>query len=80
MPTVLPEFRTADIGCMAMKGVLLGNAEWMCEPPGGERLADHADARRVYAVLSQGIMPPGNTWPPAWMETFTSLRRYGVNP
>ena len=77
---ILPKFRAADIGCMAPKGILLGNADWMCDPAAGNGFDDHGNARRVYAALSQGIMPPGNKWPPEWIDTFAGWMADGFNP
>ena len=60
---IRPLFRAGDISCMAQKGVLLGNTEWMCSPNGGDSFPDHENARRVFSVLSEGSMPPDVSWP-----------------
>jgi len=73
MPTcyakdILPMFRPGDIGCMTPKGIHLGDAPWMCDPAADHGFDDHANARRVFAVLSSGFMPPGRKWPQDWLD------------
>jgi hypothetical protein len=77
---ILPKFRPVDIGCMSPKGILIGSADWMCDPAGGNGFPDHANARRVYAALSQGVMPPNNTWPQNWIDAYQSWMADGFNP
>jgi hypothetical protein len=77
---ILPKFRIGDIGCMSPKGILIGSAEWMCDSAGGDGFFDHANARRVYAALSQGLMPPGNKWPQEWIDTYKCWMTDGFNP
>ena len=59
---ILPMFRPGDIACMTPKGVRLSDADWICDPAGNGDFADHANARRVFAALSSGFMPPGHRW------------------
>lgn len=77
---ILPKFRGIDQGCMAPKGVLLGSAEWMCDPAGNDEFADHANARRVYGALSTGFMPPGHKWSRDWLDSFDSWMTDGFKP
>jgi hypothetical protein len=30
----------------------------------------HGNARRVYAELHRGAMPPGNKWPQDWLDEY----------
>jgi hypothetical protein len=77
---ILPKFRPGDIGCMSPKGIFIGSAEWMCDPAGSDEFADHANARRVYVPLSQGIMPPNRKWPQDWIDLYRSWMADGFNP
>lgn len=75
MPTsyaadIHPLFRPKDISCVAQKGVMLGDADWMCDASGNDEFNDHANARRVFAVLSGGAMPPDGPWPEAKLDTY----------
>ena len=74
---ILPKFRPGDIRCMKGKGVLLGDADWMCDPSAAEGFDDHGNARRVYAALSEGFMPPDGAWPPDWIETYRNWMNGG---
>jgi hypothetical protein len=74
------KFRSSDIGCMAPKGVLLGNAQWMCDAAAGHGFDDHANARRVYAALEDGVMPPDHEWPEEWLDTYRRWMEDGFNP
>ncbi|WP_218827374.1 MoaF-related domain-containing protein [Caballeronia sordidicola] len=58
---ILPLFRDTDIKCMTRRGVPLSDSSWMCNP-------DHA--KKVYAKLSSGEMPPDAPWPPQQIELF----------
>jgi hypothetical protein len=77
---ILPLFKPGDIGCMAPRGVLLGSADWMCDPAAGDQYPDHDHARRVHAALSTGIMPPGRPWPQSSIDLFESWMADGFNP
>jgi hypothetical protein len=77
---ILPKFRPGDIGCMAPKGIRIGNAQWMCDPSANGGFADHGNARRVYAALAQGFMPPGQKWPQDWLDAYERWMTDGFNP
>jgi hypothetical protein len=77
---VLPLFRPADIGCMNPKGVHLGDAQWMCDAAGNDDFEDHANARRVFAALSSGFMPPGRRWSQEWLEIYSGWMADGFLP
>jgi len=55
---IRPKFRPGDIRCMSGKGILLGDADWMCDSAAGNGFDDHGNARLVFSALSEGIMPP----------------------
>ena len=67
---IRPKFRDGDVRCMAGKGVLLADAQWMCDPGADGGYTDHGHARRVYAALSEGFMPPDGPWPQEWLDTY----------
>ena len=67
---ILPLFRRRDIGCMAQRGILIGSADWMCDPAATNNYPDHGNARRVYTALTRGIMPPDGKWPQDRLDTF----------
>jgi hypothetical protein len=77
---IRPKFRPGDITCMQRRHVNLGNAAWMCDPAGNSTYPDHANARRVYDALSQGLMPPDSPWPADWIATYQSWMQAGFNP
>jgi hypothetical protein len=77
---VLPLFRPVDISCMAAKGVQLAEAPWMCDAAGSDDFDDHGNARRVFAVLSSGFMPPGHRWSQDWLDTYSSWMTDGFLP
>ncbi|MGC2776367.1 MAG: hypothetical protein WA418_12130 [Bradyrhizobium sp.] len=77
---VLPLFRSIDINCMNNKGVHLGDEQWMCDAAGNDDFEDHANARRVFAALSSGFMPPGHPWPQASLDTYTTWMSDGFLP
>jgi hypothetical protein len=77
---ILPLFKPGDIGCMAPRGVLIGSAEWMCDPAAGDGFADHGNARRVHSALTRGIMPPNRPWPQQSVEIFEGWMADGFNP
>ena len=77
---ILPLFRPGDITCMASKGVRLGDAQWMCDPAGNHGFDDHGNARRVYATLSAGFMPPGQKWSQDQLDIFSSWMTDGFQP
>jgi hypothetical protein len=73
---ILPLFRPQDIQCMERAQVLLGQADWMLDPAGDTRFADHAHARLVGEKLAGKAMPPDGPWPTEqialyedWMES-----------
>ena len=59
---ILPLFRPQDIQCMARARVLLDQAQWMLDPAGDARFADHAHARLVGEKLVNKSMPPDGPW------------------
>ncbi|HEY8008373.1 MAG TPA: hypothetical protein VIE66_16615 [Methylocella sp.] len=73
-------FRPTDIGCMAPRGVLLGSADWMCDPAASAGFSDHGNARRVFAALSQGVMPPNGKWPQERLDRYQKWMDEGFNP
>ena len=60
---ILPLFRPQDVQCMARARVLLDQAQWMLDPAGDGRFADHAHARLVGERLANKSMPPDGPWP-----------------
>src|SRR5688500_4161706 len=68
--TIRPKFRNVDIACMAPRGVKLSDATWMCDPAGNHGYPDHGNARRVYAELCRGAMPPGHKWSQDWLDEY----------
>ncbi len=76
---ILVKFRPGDIGCMAPKGILLGSAEWMCDPAPNFGFADHGNARHVFDVLERGVMPPGQKWPPDWLQQYQQWMTSGFS-
>jgi hypothetical protein len=77
---IFPKFRAVDISCMTAKGVKLGNSTWMRDPSASDDFADHANARLVYSVLAQGIMPPGQAWLAEWLEHYRGWMEDGFQP
>jgi hypothetical protein len=77
---VLPLFRPGDITCMAPKGVRLSDAQWMCDPAASDDFGDHSNARRVYAALSAGFMPPGQKWSQDQLDTYSTWMTDGFKP
>jgi len=77
---IRPKFRANDIACMARKNVKLDEPQWMCDPAGGRGFDDHANARRVFAALSAGFMPPDGAWPPDWVDAYRDWMNQGFEP
>jgi hypothetical protein len=77
---IKPLFRPQDIACMGPRSVKLDDVTWMCDPTGGHGFDDHANARRVFAALHRGIMPPDDKWSPDWLDTFQSWMTDGFQP
>jgi hypothetical protein len=77
---ILPLFRPGDITCMASKGVRLSDALWMCDPTASDGFGDHGNARRVYAALSAGFMPPGHKWSQDHLDTYSTWMTDGFQP
>jgi hypothetical protein len=77
---ILPMFRPGDIACMTPKGVRLGDASWVCDPAGNDDFPDHANARRVFAALSSGFMPPGHRWSQDSLDLYASWMGDGFQP
>lgn len=77
---ILPMFRPGDIACMAPKGIRLGDTAWMCDPAADQGFDDHGNARRVFAALSAGFMPPGQQWPQASLDLFSGWMTEGFQP
>jgi len=67
---IKPKFRPSDIRCMARQGILLGDADWMCDASAAFGFDDHGNSRHVYEYLSEGTMPPDGAWPPDWLDTY----------
>jgi hypothetical protein len=76
---VLPLFRTADINCMAARGVQLGATNWMCDPAAKFGFPDHGNARRVFSALSRGVMPPNGAWSPDRLVIYQQWMSDGFN-
>jgi hypothetical protein len=77
---IRPKFRPGDINCMARKGVALSDPSWMCDAAGGDGYADHANARRVFDQLSQGLMPPDQAWSDDWVAAYGAWMSGGFLP
>jgi hypothetical protein len=77
---ILPMFRPGDIGCMTPKGIHLGDAQWMCDPAANDGFDDHANARRVFAALSAGFMPPGQKCPQDRLDIYSNWMTGGFQP
>jgi hypothetical protein len=77
---IFPKFRPGDITCMSRKGVRIGEDAWMCNPASGDGFDDHANARRVYAALSEGYMPPDGAWSTEWLDTYQRWMDEGFQP
>jgi hypothetical protein len=77
---IQPKFRAGDIACMAHRHVMLNDVTWMCDPAAATDFADHANARRVYAALSDQIMPPDDPWPQDWLDTYQDWMSTGFQP
>jgi hypothetical protein len=80
---ILPKFRPLDISCMARRHVKLADATWMCDPaanPSFPDFADHANARRVFAMLSAKAMPPDGPWSQDWLDTYQNWMDTGFLP
>lgn len=77
---ILPMFRTGDIGCMTPKGVHIGDAQWMCDPGANHGFPDHGNARRVYAALSRGFMPPDGKWAQDRLDIYSRWMTDGFQP
>src|SRR4051812_26050838 len=69
---IQPLFRAHDITCMAGQGVMLDDANFMCDPAGDTTFADHANAREVHARLTDADspMPPDGAWPADRIATY----------
>ena len=77
---ILPLFRSGDVRCMTSKGIRLGDADWMCNAASNHGFDDHGNARRVYAALSAGFMPPGEPWSKASLDLYSAWMRGGFQP
>jgi len=77
---ILPMFGRGDIACMTPKGVHLGDADWMCNSAGNHGFDDFGNARRVYAALSAGFMPPGQPWPQDQLDLYSAWMTDGFLP
>jgi len=44
----------------------------MCDPAGNHGFDDYGNARRVFAALSSGFMPPGPDWPQERLDVFSN--------
>ena len=74
---VRPLFRAKDVACMAQKGVMLGDADWMCDPATSDEFVDHGNARKVFSVLSEGQMPPDGAWTQARLDVYKQWMQDG---
>ncbi|QPF83511.1 hypothetical protein IC762_27970 [Bradyrhizobium genosp. L] len=77
---ILPLFRPGDVHCMDPKGVRLDDAGWMCDPAANDDFSDHANARRVFAALTAGFMPPGHKWSQDTLDIYASWITDGFQP
>lgn len=77
---ILPLFRPQDIGCMARAQVLLDRADWMLDPAGGGRFADHAHARTVGERIVGKTMPPDAPWPDERIALYQTWMDGGFHP
>jgi hypothetical protein len=77
---ILPLFRAQDIDCMRPMGVHLDDPVWMTNPAGDLRRPDHANARRVFATLRSGRMPPHAPWSDAQLATYEAWMAAGFAP
>jgi hypothetical protein len=77
---ILPKFRPQDIGCMRSMGVRLADPNWMTDPGGDTDYPDYANARRVFARLQQGDMPPDGAWSGEWLAAYQAWMAGGFNP
>jgi hypothetical protein len=55
---ILPMFKPGDIGCMAPRGILIGSADWMCDPTAGNGYPDHGNARSFGVVARRDAAQP----------------------
>lgn len=77
---ILPMFRPGDIACMTPKGIRIGDATWMCDAAADQGFDDHGNARRVFAALSAGFMPPGQKWTQASLDLYSDWMTEGFQP
>ena len=77
---IVPMFRPDDIACMRSMGVRLDNPDWMTDPGGDPDYPDYANARRVFAVLQKGSMPPDQPWSGAWLTVYQDWMANGFAP
>jgi hypothetical protein len=77
---IRPKFRPRDVNCMARRHINLSNTTWMCDATGNDDYHDHANARRVFAALTQGAMPPDDAWSQAWLSSYKSWMETGFLP
>jgi hypothetical protein len=77
---ILPLFRASDIACMTPRGVRIGDTQWMRDPAANGGFDDHGNARRVFAALSSGFMPPGARWPQDRLDLYSSWMTDGFQP
>lgn len=77
---ILPMFRPQDVTCMTPQGVKIGDVTWMCDPAGNHGFPDHGNARRVFAALHRGFMPPDGQWSQQWLDTYQSWMDGGFEP
>ena len=82
---IRPKFRPGEIGCMAPRGIRIGDAQWMCDPAPSFGFPDHGNARHVCERLNlpagaDGQMPPGRKWQQDWLDTYQQWMTDGFNP
>jgi hypothetical protein len=77
---ILPLFRAGDIACMTPRGIRIGDAQWMCDPAANNGFEDHGNARRVFAALARGSMPPGAKWPQDRLDLYSNWMTDGFQP
>ncbi len=77
---ILPLFRPHDLECLRPMGVHLDNPDWMTDPAGDLRRPDHAHARRVFAALQSGRMPPDAPWSEARLALYEAWMTAGFTP
>lgn len=79
---ILPLFRDRDLACMARREVMLEDPAFMCAPAGDAHFPDHANARQVFARLTDEMrpMPPDGRWPRSQIDAYADWMADGFQP